>query len=345
MILIVTRARLVLSHRPPTAALSTNAPRRVYETDNVSFPGQRTEAHVTDRTAAARTAVVAVLLAVAVTGLRAQGAFSHRGSSALANAGGRVAYTAFGVAEGAGLVAGVVALVLYLRGLRRLRSEAEAGEWRRPPAPWWAKLVTTLYALALLAAPGVILLASRHRRSSSATPLRPSGPLIPRPGTGTLAGASGSGSNWPLLAGMALAVVAVIVLAVLDRRRRRNRRLAPDRAARADPLSAGLIAGHDALLAGREPREAIIACYTAMEHGFAAAGSAPEAADTPAEVLTRASDAGLVRSDSAAMLTGLFRRARYSSQPMTSADSDAAASALARMRADLGAGASQRSAP
>ena len=163
-----------------------------------------------------------------------------------------------------------------------------------------------------------------------------------------MAGASGSGSNWPLLAGMALAVVAVIVLAVLDRRRRRNRRLAPDRAARADPLSAGLIAGHDALLAGREPREAIIACYTAMERGFAAAGSAPEAADTPAEVLTRASDAGLIRSDSAAMLTGLFRRARYSSQPMTSADSDAAASALARMRADLGllgAGAGQRSTP
>jgi hypothetical protein len=118
--------------------------------------------------------------------------------------------------------------------------------------------------------------------------------------------------------------------------------------AKADPFSAGLIAGHDALLAGREPREAIIACYAAMERGFAAAGSVPAAADTPAEVLTRASDAGLVRSDSAAVLTGLFRRARYSSQPMTSADSDAAASALARMRADLdllGAGGGQRSAP
>ena len=150
--------------------------------------------------AAARTAVVAVLLAVAVTGLRAQGAFSHRGSSALANAGGRVIYTAFGVAEGAGLVACVVALVLYLRGLRRLRSEAEAGEWRRPPVPWWAKFVTMLYALAMLAAPGVILLASRHRRSSSATPLRPSGPLVPRPGTGTRPGRPGAvptGRCWP----------------------------------------------------------------------------------------------------------------------------------------------------
>jgi hypothetical protein len=303
---------------------------------------------VTDRTAAARTALVAVLLAVAVTGLRAHGTFSHLGSSALANAGGRAIYTAFGVAEGAGLVACVAALVLYLRGLRRFKSEAEAGEWRRPPAPWWAKLVTVLYALAMLAAPWIILLARRHRRTSG-TALRPSGPLVPRPGTGSLAGASGSGSNWPLLAGMVLAVAAVIVLAVLARRRRRREHgLTRHRAAAADPLSAGLIAGHDALLAGREPREAIIACYAAMERGFAAAGSVPDAADTPAEVLTRASEAGLIRSDSAAVLTGLFRRARYSSQPMTGADSDAAASALTRMRADLdllGARGVQRSAP
>jgi hypothetical protein len=303
---------------------------------------------VTDRTAAARTAVVAALLAVAVTGLRARGAFSHLGSSALANAGGRVISSAFGVAEGAGLVACVVVLALSLPGLRRRRRKAEGREQRRPPVPWWAKALILLYGLTMLIAPWIILLASRHRRTSG-TALRPSGPLVPRPGAGSLAGASGSGSNWPLLAGMVLAVAAVIVLAVLARRRRRREHgLSLHRAAAADPLSAGLIAGLDALLAGREPREAIIACYAAMERGFAVAGSVPDAADTPAEVLTRASDAGLIRSDSAAVLTGLFRRARYSSQPMTGADSDAAASALARMRADLGllgAAGGQRSAP
>ncbi|HTQ88124.1 MAG TPA: DUF4129 domain-containing protein [Streptosporangiaceae bacterium] len=303
---------------------------------------------MTDRTAAARTAVVAVLLAVAVTGLRAQGAFSHLGSSALANAGGRVISSAFGVAEGAGLVACVVVLALGLPGIRRRRRKAEAREQRRPPAPWWAKAVIVLCVLTLLTAPWVILLAGRHRRTS-ATPLRASGPLVPRPGASSLAGASGSGSDWPLLVGMALAVAAVIVLAVLARRRRRRQHgLTPHRAATADPLAVGLIAGHDALLAGREPREAIIACYAAMERGFAAAGSVPDPADTPAEVLTRASDAGLIRSDSASVLTGLFRRARYSSQPMTGADSGAAASALAQMRADLdlpGAGGGQRSAP
>ena len=108
------------------------------------------------------------------------------------------------------------------------------------------------------------------------------------------------------------------------------------------PLIAGLviaIAGSAALQANHEPRAAIIACYAAMEQGFAAAGSAPAAADTPAEVLARATAAGIVRSGSAEVLTGLFRRARYSDEPMTSADSAAAATALVQMRADLaGAG-------
>ena len=67
-----------------------------------------------------------------------------------------------------------------------------------------------------------------------------------------------------------------------------------------------------------------------MERGFAAAGSAPAVADTPAEVLARATRAGLVRSEPAETLTGLFRRARYSTYPMTSTDSRVAADALDR---------------
>jgi hypothetical protein len=61
----------------------------------------------------------------------------------------------------------------------------------------------------------------------------------------------------------------------------------------------------------------------------------PAAADTPAEVLARATRAGLVRTGPAEALTGLFRRARYSTHPMTSADSRVAADALTEMRADL----------
>src|SRR5207247_10796677 len=72
--------------------------------------------------------------------------------------------------------------------------------------------------------------------------------------------------------------------------------------------------------------------------GSAPAGPAPAAADTPAEVLARATGAGLVRpgpGDPAARMAGLFRRARYSSEPMTGADSAAAAAALDQMQTDL----------
>ncbi len=76
-----------------------------------------------------------------------------------------------------------------------------------------------------------------------------------------------------------------------------------------------------------------------MERGFAAAGSAPAAADTPAEVLARAIGARIVRPGlaeaPAEVLTSLFRRARYSAEPITPADSAAAAAALAQLRAAL----------
>ena len=76
-----------------------------------------------------------------------------------------------------------------------------------------------------------------------------------------------------------------------------------------------------------------------MERSLADAGSPPRMADTPAEVLSRATASGLVRSAWATTLTGLFRRARYSSHPMTEADRAAAIEALAQVQADLGSGA------
>ena len=76
---------------------------------------------------------------------------------------------------------------------------------------------------------------------------------------------------------------------------------------------------------------------------LAEAGSPAQAADTPAEVLARATADGLVRSSCASTLAGLFRRARYSSHPMTEDDRAAAMEALTQVRADLGetAGAGQ----
>ena len=84
-----------------------------------------------------------------------------------------------------------------------------------------------------------------------------------------------------------------------------------------------------------DSRAAIVNCYAAMEDSLAAAGSPPAAADTPAEVLARASAGGLLLSAAADTLTRLFRRARYSTLPVTESDRMAARDALGRLRADL----------
>ena len=291
---------------------------------------------------AVRTATVAVLLSVAVIGLRARGAFSDQPSSRLTDAGSRVITGVFGAAEGAGLIACVVVLVLLVRQPKRRKHDDEWTQPSRQLVPWWAKTLTALLALALLVAPFVILLAGRRHKAF--TPPALTVPSAPLAGTGHQVAPPQGSPVWPLLAGMIVAVAAALTLAILARHRRHQESTRrPSRAAGTTPLAEGLAAGRDALLAGGEPRKAIIACYAAMERGFAAAGSAPAAADTPAEVLTRATAAGVVRSASAEVLTGLFRIARYSTRPMTSADSGAAATALAQMRADLADSAGARS--
>jgi hypothetical protein len=275
---------------------------------------------------ARRAAAVAVLLAVTATGLRARGTFSRAGSQTAAGATGAVLAIALSAAEGLAVIAFVIVLV-SARPQRPPKRGDEEEPWR-PNIPWWAKTIGVLLALAALVTPFAVLL-TRKRRPLATRP--PEGV----PGAATIHAATSSGSSvWPLITGMVLAILVVLVLAVLSRRGRRGR-TSPTRKNPLAPLLDALAAASDALTAGGEPRAAIIACYAAMERGFAAAGSAPAVADTPAEVLARATGVGLVRAEPAETLTGLFRRARYSTQPMTSADSRVAADALTEMRADL----------
>ena len=75
----------------------------------------------------------------------------------------------------------------------------------------------------------------------------------------------------------------------------------------------------------REPREAIIACYAAMERELANVPDAvPQDFDTATEVLARAVEHHALHADNAVQLVNLFAEARFSPHVMNEAHREAA---------------------
>jgi hypothetical protein len=93
--------------------------------------------------------------------------------------------------------------------------------------------------------------------------------------------------------------------------------------------------GRSALRAIDDARAAIIACYLAMEASLAEHGAARAIADTPDELLARATAIGIVRGTGAVRLTALFYEARFSNHPLDRGERDAAAQALGELAAGL----------
>jgi hypothetical protein len=285
------------------------------------MPGRGARSSVDARRAAA----VLLLVAVAAVGLRAGGAFSAAGSGGFLGLTGHTLYWLLAAGEAILAVAG---LVLFVARLVWMRHGGAGLRARKRRSIWWVLLLPIVVF-------GLSRIIARLRGHAFAA----------RPGAhgflGGPAGAAGHtplpGSSWlvlVLLAGVALAAGVLTAY-----RRRRPVAPAPHELAPgpAPELAEALAAGAQALHSEPDPRAAIIGCYAAMERTLADAGSPAQAADTPAEVLARATAGGLVRSAWAGTLTGLFRRARYSDHPMTEADRAAALGALAQVRADLGA--------
>lgn len=133
-----------------------------------------------------------------------------------------------------------------------------------------------------------------------------------------------------------LAVLAAVVFAVLGRDRvevvEEDDELDPEQVAQA--VAAAHAAVRDRTIT--DPRQAIVACFAAMERALAARGAdhAPRLADTPEEVLQRGR--GLLPDEPAGTLLRLFREARFSTHPMHEADREAADGALTRILAALG---------
>ncbi|WP_233148017.1 DUF4129 domain-containing protein [Mycobacterium sp. IS-836] len=86
----------------------------------------------------------------------------------------------------------------------------------------------------------------------------------------------------------------------------------------------------------REPREAIIACYAAMESELANfPGAAPQDFDTPTEVLGRAVEHHALHADNAVQLVNLFEEARFSPHVMNEGHRDIAVQVLRLVLAEL----------
>jgi hypothetical protein len=86
----------------------------------------------------------------------------------------------------------------------------------------------------------------------------------------------------------------------------------------------------------REPRQAIIACYAAMERELRHfPGAAPQDFDTPTEVLARAVDHHALHVDHAAELVNLFEEARFSPHVMTEEHRSRALRVLQVVLADM----------
>jgi uncharacterized membrane protein YhaH (DUF805 family) len=86
----------------------------------------------------------------------------------------------------------------------------------------------------------------------------------------------------------------------------------------------------------REPREAIIACYAAMERELAfVPGAVPQDFDTPTEVLARAVENHALRLDSATELVNLFEEARFSPHMMSEEHRTSALRVLQLVLAEL----------
>jgi hypothetical protein len=157
-----------------------------------------------------------------------------------------------------------------------------------------------------------------------------------------------SSNVFSLLAGSTVLLMMLVFVGAAIAGRRQRRRVSPvtatgdehpvaTTAAEPDPLAraaeVGLAQAGDL---SREPREAIIACYAAMEHELENSPDVvPRESDTPTEVLARAVEHHALRADSATELVELFEEARFSRHVMTEEHREAAVRVLRLVLAEL----------
>jgi Domain of unknown function (DUF4129) len=140
---------------------------------------------------------------------------------------------------------------------------------------------------------------------------------------------------YALLGLVALAALVICAILIARMRPRGAARYPVEPDDESDNLRRAVESGRTALRTVDDARAAIIACYLAMEGSLAKAGTARTAAETPDELLTRATATGLLRGPAAGQLTGLFYEARFSTHDLPSTVKDTAMAALDEISAEL----------
>ena len=250
-----------------------------------------------------------------------------------------------------GLVLEVILGVLLVITVRRRAAAVNAAQADGAPlndvaAKLRGVLILVLGAGMIAVAVGIVV--ALHLRVSPVPPPRPSSSVKPRatlslrPRPGSPGAASFHIPLSAILYGLLIvALVAGVVLSILWSRRFRLPTKVRDGGFIAeDPedLREAVESGRSALRTIDDARAAIIACYVAMETSLAERGAARAVADTPDELLARATTSGLVRGTAAARLTALFYEARFSSHPLGRGQRDAAEQALDELAAALARG-------
>jgi hypothetical protein len=220
---------------------------------------------------------------------------------------------------------------------------------QRRPLTWRMILFAVAVVIAWLLLVALLSRMNAHLGVEQSLPdagTPPSGP--PRPPADQPQDPEPSSNVFSLLAGSTVLLMMLVFVTAAIIGRRQRRRVTPVASSVDEYRPAATVLGSDPLASAaevglaeagdlsREPREAIIACYAAMERTLENSPDiVPRESDTPSEVLARAVEHHALRADSATELVDLFEEARFSPHVMTEDHRETAMRVLRLVLAEL----------